>query len=63
MTGEEIKDKMTENFSLIEQLSDPTTFVLNTAIAKLMEDNRQLAKMCPHKFENGFCIYCSTKEN
>ena len=63
MTGEEIKNKINFNNQQIQSLIDPSTFILQPEVQKLMEDNEYLKTICSHKYENGFCIYCGTKQN
>ena len=37
---------------------DPSVFILQPEVQKYMEDNEYLQSICPHKYENGKCIYC-----
>lgn len=37
---------------------DPSIFILQPEVQKYMEDNEYLKTICPHKYENGICIYC-----
>lgn len=62
MNGDEIKEKILFNNHKIEELSDPSTFVLKPEIQELMEENEQLRKECQHKFVHGVCIYCDALE-
>lgn len=58
MTGEEIKNKINFNNQKIQSLMDPSVFILQPEVQKCMEDNEYLQSICPHKYENGVCIYC-----
>ncbi len=62
MTGEEIRDKINFNNKKIQWLMDPSIFSLQPEVQKYMEDNEYLKSMCPHKYENGVCIYCGQTE-
>ncbi len=62
MTGLDIKAKIDENNRIIESLLRPNQFILNNTIADLLRENVKLQKHCPHKFEDGFCIYCYGEE-
>ena len=58
MTNLEIKQKIDENNSIIEQLVTPNKFTLNNTVAKLLEENKKLQEQCQHNFINGYCEYC-----
>ena len=62
MTNLEIKQKIDENNSIIEQLVTPNKFTLNNTVAKLLEENKKLQAQCQHNFRNGYCEYCYTEE-
>lgn len=61
MTNLEIKQKIDENNSIIEQLVTPNKFTLNNTVAKLLEENKKLQAQCQHNFINGYCEYCYTE--
>lgn len=63
MTGEEIRDKINFNNQKIQSLLDPSVFILQPEVQKYLEDNEYLKMLCPHKYENGECIYCGQKQN
>lgn len=63
MTGNEIREKINFNNQKIQSLIDPSIFILQPEVQKYMEDNEYLKSICPHKYENGICIYCGTKQN
>lgn len=60
--GLEIKKKIDENNKLIESLISPNIFTLNNTVAELLKENEILSKHCPHKYEDGYCIYCYKEE-
>lgn len=62
MTGEEIKKMIDEKNDQIRFLLTPNYFILNNAIQELSIEIQNLQEQCPHKFENGFCIYCYKEE-
>ena len=62
MTKEEIRQKINENYEIIQTSLITETFTLNTTISELLEENEKLRQQCPHKFENGTCIYCDLVE-
>ena len=55
MTNLEIKQKIDENNSIIEQLVTPNKFTLNNTVAKLLEENKKLQAQCQHNFIKGYC--------
>ncbi len=63
MTGEEIRDKINFNNQKIQSLLDPSIFILQPEVQKYLEDNEYLKTICPHKYENGICIYCGQEQN
>ncbi len=58
----EIRRQVDLNNRQIEEIMKPNSFVLNSVIRDLLNENAKLRELCTHKFENGFCIYCD-KEN
>ena len=63
MTGEEIRTKINFNNEKFQSLLDPSVFILQPEVQKYIEDNEYLKSICPHKYENGVCIYCGQKQN
>lgn len=55
MTFEEIKEKIENNNREIENLFDPTIFVLNKRIVELRKENEELEKKLK-EFKNGSSI-------
>ena len=62
MNGFQIRKQIDKNNAEINQGFKPEVFVLNTQVAKLIQENKKLREQCEHKFENGVCIYCDYKE-
>ena len=62
MNGPEIFSLVTEKKQRIEEIFDPTTFVLNKEAQKLQEEITELQKECPHEFSAGICKYCGKEE-
>lgn len=58
----DIKQRIDDNNSLIEQLMTPNKFVLNNTISELLDENKKLQDQCEHQFEDGFCVYCYKME-
>ena len=63
MTGEEIRDKINFNNQKIQSLMDPSVFILQPEVQKLLEENEGLQSVCPHIFQGGKCIYCGKAES
>lgn len=62
MTGPEIKAKIDANNNQISMVLNPNQFTLNKEVELLLKENVALQKKCPHKFDNGYCIFCQRKE-
>lgn len=62
MKGFEIKQKIDANNRLIEQMLNPSQFVLNNTVKDLLKENDALQEQCEHEFVDGFCIYCYKEE-
>lgn len=62
MTNKEIRERINHNNSKIETMINPGCFILNHEVNKLLAENEQLRTQCSHSFEDGYCIYCDTKE-
>lgn len=62
MNGPEIFSLVTKKRQRIEELFDPTTFVLNKEVEVLQQDIAELQKECPHKYDEGVCKYCGKEE-
>jgi prefoldin subunit 5 len=53
-----IKEKIDALNEEIEQLMDPTTFVLNPRIGEISQEITELQAKCQHNFVNGICEFC-----
>ena len=53
-----IKERIDALNQEIEQLMDPTTFVLNPRIHEIDKEIRALQAECEHNFVNGVCEFC-----
>jgi hypothetical protein len=63
MNGQEIFSLVKAKRQRIEELFDPTTFVLNKEAQKLQEEIYALQEECQHEFnENHVCKYCGKEE-
>jgi hypothetical protein len=63
MTEIEIFALVSEKKKKIEELFDPTSFVLNKEIVKLQEEINSLQDKCQHKFnKDHICEYCGKEE-
>ena len=62
MNGAEIFSLVSKKKQQIEDLLDPTMFVLNKEIANLQEEINELQNQCPHEYETGVCVYCCMEE-
>lgn len=62
MNGLEIFSLVSKKKQRIEELLDPTTFVLNKEVEALQQDIAELQKDCPHEFNEGICKYCGKEE-
>jgi prefoldin subunit 5 len=57
-----IKERIDALNQEIEQLMDPTTFVLNPRIQEIDKEIRALQAECKHNFVNGICEFCCRGE-
>ena len=53
-----IKERIDALNQEIEQLMDPTTFVLNPRIQEINKEIKMLQHQCRHNFVNGICELC-----
>lgn len=58
MTNQEIRDKIIFNRKKIKELLDPSIFILQPEVSKLIEEIEELQTQCSHDFVGGVCIYC-----
>lgn len=62
MTGLEIFSLVAVKRALLEDLIDPTSFVLNPEVENVRKEIEELQKNCPHEFVDGECKYCGKEE-
>lgn len=62
MNGIEIFTLVTAKTKQLEDLIDPTSFVLNPEAQKLQEEIYELQTKCPHEYIEGICKYCGKEE-
>ena len=62
MRGHDVFNLITEKKQKIEELFDPTSFVLNPEVVKLEKEIEELQTKCEHNYVDGVCEYCG-KEN
>ena len=62
MKGHDVFNLITEKKQKIEELFDPTSFVLNPEVVKLEKEIEKLQTKCEHNYVDGVCEYCG-KEN
>lgn len=60
--SQEIRKQIDEIYQEIENLLNPSSFVLKPEVAILNGEIKKLQKQCSHKFENSQCIYCDKEE-
>ena len=58
MTGEQIKERITFNNKKIDEILDPSIFILQPEVQKYLKANEYLRNICKHSFKDGVCIYC-----
>lgn len=63
MDGREIQKLINFNNKKIEEMLDPTTFVLQPEVQELLKENQELRAKCPHTVKDGVCIYCGMTWN
>ena len=68
MIGEEVRDRIDEEYKIMDKLildgmKDRNLFVLNPNVEAVWERVFQLRNQCPHKYDsNGQCIYCDAQK-
>ena len=58
MDGVKIRELINFNNRKIEEMLDPSTFVLQPEVQKLLDENQKLREQCDHVVKDGTCIYC-----
>ena len=62
MTGLEIFTAISEKKKEIENIYDPTTFVLNPKVQELEKEISDLQNKCPHNYIGKVCEFCGKEE-
>lgn len=62
MTGESIRIRIDSLRKEIRDSFNPTVFTFDKNIHDNLLEIDKLQNMCPHKFENGMCVYCDLME-
>ena len=62
MTKEQIKAKVNYNNQKIQELLDPSIFILQPEVMAYMEDNTFLQSQCSHEYVDGVCTICGKAE-
>lgn len=53
-----IFEKVEQKRKRLEEIFDPTSFVLNKEVEQLQQEISTLQEKCPHEFIDGVCRYC-----
>ena len=62
MTGIEIFNLIQDKKQQIQNLFDPTVFVLKPEIVQLEQDITELQNQCEHEYVNKVCKYCGKEK-
>lgn len=62
MDGLTIFSKVEEKKKRLEDILDPTIFVLNPEAERLQQEITELQEQCPHVFIKSVCKYCGKEE-
>ena len=62
MTGEEIKERITELNRKIRENQEVVQFVLNLETSGLIKEIEALQAQCQHSYVAGICAYCGHEE-
>lgn len=62
MNGFEIFTAISAKKKEIEDIFDPTTFVLNPRVQELEKEINELQNDCPHNYVDGVCEFCGKEE-
>ena len=62
MTGLDVYSLVTVKRQQIEELIDPTSFVLNPEVEKLQKEIAALQEKCPHDYIEGICRHCGKEQ-
>lgn len=62
MTKEEIRNKILFNEQKIQELLDPSVFILQPKVQQLEAEIDELRAQCKHEFKDGVCTICGKIE-
>ena len=62
MNGLEIFSLITAKKQRLEELIDPTSFVLNPEVEKLQKEIAALQEKCPHEYVGEVCKHCGKEK-
>lgn len=62
LVPKEIKKLIDEYNQKIVNCFYPNQFTLNNQILEITNEITRLQKLCEHEFQDGYCIYCYSKE-
>ena len=62
MTGLEIYEKVEQKIKRMEELFDPTAFVLNKESKRLEKEIKELQAQCSHEYVNSVCKFCRKEQ-
>ena len=62
LDGLTVFTKVEQKRKRLEDIFDPTTFVLNKEAEQLQQEIAELQKQCPHIYVDGVCKYCGKEE-
>lgn len=62
LDGLTVFTKVEQKKKRLEDILDPTTFVLNPEAEQLQQEIMELQEKCPHVFVDGICKYCGKEE-
>ena len=60
--SQEIRKRIDELYAQIEELHNPSSFVLNQPICDLNREIHELQEQCQHEYLNGLCRFCDKEE-
>ena len=56
--SKEIRDRIEQLTAELEEVFDPTTFVLNPRTSEILMEIGELQAQCEHHYVNGVCEFC-----
>lgn len=62
MSPNEIKQAVERLEKEMEEVLDPSTFVLSARAIEIQEEITKIQNECVHKYKDGECIYCKKEK-